>query len=57
MTDAYNKAKQSGAMPGQRVSTHPSYTEYSWDALSRPVNPPMRPANPQARPANPQARR
>ena len=57
MTDAYNKAKQSGAMPGQRVSTHPSYTEYSCDALSRPMNPPMRPANPQARPANPQARR
>ena len=55
MTDAYNKPKHPGAMPGQRVSTHPSYTEYSWDSLARPAAP-ARPA-PQTRAANPQARR
>ncbi len=36
-------------MAGQRISTHPSYTEYSWDALARPTYPqrPMPPQNPQ----------
>jgi len=55
MTDAYNKPKHPGAMPGQRVSTHPSYTEYSWDSLARPAAP-TRPA-PQPRSVNPQTRR
>ena len=55
---AYNKAKHSGAMPGQRVSTHPSYTEYSWDALARPMDALARPmdAQAQARQAGPKAR-
>ena len=60
MTDAaYNKANHSGAMPGNRVSTHPSYTEYTWDTLTRPAEAaapsakaPARPVN-TARPVNP----
>ncbi len=40
MTDAtFKKKKNNEALPGQRISTHPSYREYSWDSISRPKAP------------------
>ena len=48
MTDAaFKKSNNSGAVAGQRISTHPSYTEYSWDSLARPNTQPQRPPQPQ----------
>ncbi|MBQ8509169.1 MAG: hypothetical protein IJ493_04595 [Clostridia bacterium] len=36
MTNAASqKMNNPGAMSGQRISTHPSYTEYTWDSLSK----------------------
>ncbi|MBE6611695.1 MAG: hypothetical protein E7632_04290 [Ruminococcaceae bacterium] len=48
MTDAaFKKSNNSGAVAGQRISTHPSYTEYSWDSLARPNAQSQRPPQPQ----------